>query len=60
MIMTELGAGNGFILSRRLSTNLLKISELYERSMMSRCKMPLSERAGRIEYLEIQVLNKEV
>ena len=29
-------------------------------NVMSRCKMPLSERAGRIEYLNIQVLNKEV
>jgi hypothetical protein len=49
--MTEFGAGNRFILSRRISMKEVKDSVVNEKSRTSRWRMPLRDRAGSIEYL---------
>jgi hypothetical protein len=52
MTMTEFGAGNGLILSRRMSMKEVNVSVVNEQSTTSRCRMPSRDRAGSMEYLE--------
>ena len=51
MMMTEFGPGNGFIRSRRPSTNLANLAVVNDPSIISTVRIPSRDNAGKMEYL---------